>query len=129
MPTPAEDPRYNQLLAWHERLTERIAVIDRDIAQALSGYDRSIHRDRRATVQADRDLIDRYLSALERGEPLPGRWPPDLQTVEVEGEASSGVVRLAAPPPPDTFAGRVDDLEELTAILLRNGNAAISAAT
>jgi hypothetical protein len=48
---PAPPSPQHQLEALFEQLTDHLSALDRDSDLALSEYDRSIHRERRALVQ------------------------------------------------------------------------------
>ena len=54
-----------QVRVWYDRLTHRLAALDKDISRALSEYERAIHRERWQEVAADRELLVRYQEAIE----------------------------------------------------------------
>lgn len=94
MTTPAAspDPRHTQLRTWYDQLTARIAASDKDIGRALSELDRQIHRERLADLTADREVVTTYLNALERGQSLPGPWPPKFQTGDLLAASPSRIL-------------------------------------
>jgi hypothetical protein len=82
-PSTSPDPRYSQLRTWYDQLTARIEALDRDIGWALSQHDRTIHKERRDVLVADRELVTAYLDTLERDQPLPGPWAPEFKTTDL----------------------------------------------
>lgn len=96
MAPTAPSALHTDLQRQYDLLTAHLADLDRDASLALSEYDRAIHRDRRALVEADRETVLAYLVAIEKDEPLPGPWPFELAGAEHDTVLRT---RLAYKPP------------------------------